>query len=285
MTCFANSSWTSQRTKSRSKVRYHSSCRSKRTQSKASILGCSNSCKIKTVRAVDCAPSLTWALHPRIRDLQPRLRETLSKCLLQPLHYYDRQYLPTNIIPDTVHTQITIKATNDHVISPISGDMGCQDRRDIPDHAGHPSLRNDLDKKHNKIKTITRNNSITFTSLINTYLRTSPYNLILRWTAVVTTRFLCAQQNKINHRRDTSSTRSSCTTSTTTARQHGPRTAGTTGTTAATAGSPSTSGSSSIHPGTRTSTCSLGLRRPKHGSDGNQTIQQGHLTARREVRR
>ena len=131
------------------------------------------------------------------------------------------------------------------------------------------------------------NDSIQFTSLTKIYLHTSPYDLIPRWSVIIITCFLCAQQNKINHRRDTSSTRSSCTTSTTTARQHGPRTAsaaGTTGTTAATAGSPGTSGSYSIRPGTRTITRSLGLRRPKHGSDGNQTIQQGHLTSRREVR-
>ena len=59
-------------------------------------------------------------------------------------------------MPDTVPTQITIKATNDHTISPIIRDLGCQDRLDIPDHAGHPSLRNDLDDKHNKLKTITQ---------------------------------------------------------------------------------------------------------------------------------
>ena len=137
--------------------------------------------------------------------------------------------------------------------------------------------------------------SITFYFLVYTYLHTSPYYLIPRWSVVITTRFLCAQQQNINHCRDTSSTRSSCTTSTTTARQHGPRTAsasgttgttaasGTSGTTATTAGSTGPSGSSGFCPGDRTITCSLGLRRPKHGSDGNQTIQQGHLTARRVV--
>ena len=45
---------------------------------------CSNSCKNQVVRAVACAPSLTCAHHPRIRDLQPRLRETLSNASHSP---------------------------------------------------------------------------------------------------------------------------------------------------------------------------------------------------------
>ena len=45
---------------------------------------CSNSCKNQIVRAVACAPSLTCAHHPRIRDLQPRLRETLSNASHSP---------------------------------------------------------------------------------------------------------------------------------------------------------------------------------------------------------
>ena len=79
-----------------------------------------------------------------------------------------------------------------------------------------------------------------FTSFINKYLHMSPYDLIPHWSVVIITCFLCAQPNKINHRRDMSSTRSSCTTSTTTARQHGPRTASTSGTTGTTAASGTT---------------------------------------------
>ena len=53
------------------------------------MASCSNCYKIKFVRAVACTPSFTCAPHSRVQPLQPRLRETLSECPLQTLHYYD----------------------------------------------------------------------------------------------------------------------------------------------------------------------------------------------------
>ena len=87
---------------------------------------CSIYDKIKFVRAMACAPSFTCAPHEFIRALQPRLRETFSKCPLQTLHYYD---ISTNKFGPK---QTSIYSLTQRL---LQGDIGCHDRMDIPDRA------------------------------------------------------------------------------------------------------------------------------------------------------
>ena len=115
---------------------FHSSCpylryfvpalvRSSRTHSRC-FVPCSIYDKIKFVRAMACAPSFTCAPHESIRALQPRLRETFSKCPLQTLHYYD---ISTNKFGPK---QTSIYSLTQRL---LQGDIGCHDRMDIPDRA------------------------------------------------------------------------------------------------------------------------------------------------------
>ena len=101
---------------------------------------CSNWYKINFVRAVACTPSFTCAPHSRIWAPQLRLRETLTKCPLQTLHYYNIS--THNIGPK----QTEISSPTQRL---LWGDMGCHDLLDIPGRTqskGHPSQRNDLER-------------------------------------------------------------------------------------------------------------------------------------------
>ena len=89
-------------------------------------------------------------------------------------------------MPDMVPTQITIKATNDHMISPITRDLGCQDRLDILITQVIPPYEMTWMTNTTSSRQVL-NDSIQFTSLTNIYLHTSPYDLIPRWSVVIIT--------------------------------------------------------------------------------------------------
>ena len=97
-----------------------------------------------------CTPSFTCAPHSRIRALQPRLRETLSKCPLQTLHYYNIS--THNISPkQTTISSLTQRLLRGggHGMPRLTGhSWSC------PEEKGHPSLRDDLGRQRQRPTTM-----------------------------------------------------------------------------------------------------------------------------------